>query len=158
MFSKSSVFAISWRQTIPGTTLFKQPLNQVSRKAVDELALGRHPEGTRSHLLYRSDRILGAMAQPNQAGGHHRARAPSTAPAVHDYGFTRSSSGQNAIDQGREGFEGIGQIVVYDGQVFCGQAQGLGLGQQGGNAQPSQFFSPQQADQPIDAVVGFESS
>jgi RND family efflux transporter MFP subunit len=29
MFSKFGVFAVSWRQTIPGTTLFKQPLKQV---------------------------------------------------------------------------------------------------------------------------------
>jgi hypothetical protein len=29
MSSKLSVFAVSWQQTIPGTTLFKQPLSLV---------------------------------------------------------------------------------------------------------------------------------
>ena len=31
MSSKFSVFAFSWRQTIPGITLFKQPLKQVPK-------------------------------------------------------------------------------------------------------------------------------
>jgi len=42
MASKFSGFAVSWRQTIPGTTLFKHPLSQASQfnLGTNELTIG----------------------------------------------------------------------------------------------------------------------
>jgi lipopolysaccharide transport system permease protein len=51
MSSKLSVFAVSWQQTIPGTTLFKQPLSLVVLLLVSGIWYFRKMERTFADVI-----------------------------------------------------------------------------------------------------------